>query len=78
MPSGKGYRGGQGESGVEPESMNSDSGAYGYSTRRMAPPTTDNMQSYNSEGKGPERAAAVSGPKSAHKSGGMSSGGGDY
>lgn len=76
MPKGMGYRGGQAESGVTPESMDSDQGAYGYSARRMGQATTPNMQSWNGNGRGPERGAQVSGPNSVHRSGG--GGGGDY
>ena len=77
MPAGRGYQGRQGESGMQPESMNSDTGAYGYSARRMGKPMTQNIQSWNANDGGPKRAAEINGPNSMHR-GSSGGGGGDY
>lgn len=75
MPAGPGYQGRQGGSGKVPESMNSDSGAYAYSSRRMGPASTPNIQSTNANHGGPKRAAEV---KGGDGGGGNGGGGGDY
>jgi len=77
MPRGRSYGGVQGESGVEPESMDRDTGAYGYSARSMGQAMTPNMQAYNQNLEGPKRDAQLMGGTSRDR-GNSGGGGGDY